>query len=130
MTGASRGIKAGCQTYTWEMLGNSWDGGPDDLLAAVADGGYAGIEITDTMIGHYADRPDAFAAALKDKGLALVAYSMASKSGFTRKRPRYGTPLDRFRRHVSRRAHIDGLRHRHVRWPSRRQIRDISRILQ
>jgi len=83
MTGASTGIKAGCQTYTWEMLGNSWTGGPDDLLTAIADGGYAGIEITDTMIGHYAERPAEFASALEDKGLALVAFAMASKSGFT-----------------------------------------------
>ncbi|UVC12103.1 sugar phosphate isomerase/epimerase [Rhizobium sp. TH2] len=77
------GIKAGCQTYTWEMLGKSWTGGPDDLLTAIADGGYAGIEITDTMIGIYADRPADFAAALEDKGLTLVAFDMASKSGFT-----------------------------------------------
>jgi len=84
MTGASAGIKAGCQTYTWEMLGSSWTGGPDDLLTAIADGGYAGIEITDTMIGHYANRPGDFAAALEDKSLTLVAFAMASKSGFTR----------------------------------------------
>jgi inosose dehydratase len=83
MTGASTRIKAGCQTYTWEMLDNSWTGGPDDLLTAIADGGYAGIEITDTMIGHYADRPADFAAALENKGLTLVAFAMASKSGFT-----------------------------------------------
>ena len=50
-------LKVGCQTYTWEMLGDRWTGGPDDLLKAIADGGYAGIEITDTMIGHYAGRP-------------------------------------------------------------------------
>jgi inosose dehydratase len=83
MTGASAGIKAGCQTYTWEMLGNRWIGGPDDLLKAIADGGYAGIEITDAMIGHYAERPTDFAAALEDKGLTLVAFAMSSRSGFT-----------------------------------------------
>jgi inosose dehydratase len=83
MTGASAGIKAGCQTYTWEMLGKNWTGGPDDLLVAIADGGYAGIEITDTMIGSYANKPSDFAAALEDKRLTLVAFAMASKSGFT-----------------------------------------------
>jgi inosose dehydratase len=83
MAGVSAGIKVGCQTYTWEMLGDRWSGGPDDLLEAIAEGGYAGIEITDTMIGHYADRPADFAAALKNKGLTLVAFAMASKSGFT-----------------------------------------------
>lgn len=60
-------LKVGCQTFTWEMLGKNWTGGPDDLLTAIAEGGYTGIEITDTMIGHYADSPDDFAASLKDR---------------------------------------------------------------
>ena len=76
-------LHAGCQTFTWEMLGDAWHGGPDDLLAAVAAGGYAGIEITDTMIGHYADRPQAFSRALGDHGLTLVAFACGSASGFT-----------------------------------------------
>jgi len=76
-------LKAGCQTYTWEMLGRAWTGGPDDLLAAIAAGGYAGIEITDTMIGAYVGRPQAFAAALAAHGLTLVAYACGSTSGFT-----------------------------------------------
>ncbi|TIO09849.1 sugar phosphate isomerase/epimerase [Mesorhizobium sp.] len=65
------------------MLGGRFAGGPDDLLKAIADGGYAGIEITDTMIGRYADRPAEFAAALKSSGLALVSFAFGSKSGFT-----------------------------------------------
>ena len=76
-------LKIGCQTYTWEMLGDRWHGGPDDLLDAIAGAGYAGIEITDRMIGAYVDRPDAFAAALQRRGLELVAYACASESGFT-----------------------------------------------
>ena len=44
-------LQVGCQTYTWEMLGDRWTGSADDLLAAIAGGGYAGIEITDNMIG-------------------------------------------------------------------------------
>ena len=24
-----------CQTFTWEMLGDSWTGGPDDLVDAI-----------------------------------------------------------------------------------------------
>jgi inosose dehydratase len=99
MTGASAGIRAGCQTYTWEMLGNSWTGGPDDLLTSIADGGYAGIEITDTMISHYADKPGDFAAALEDKGLTLVAFAMASKSGFTL-REEISSDLDTARRWI------------------------------
>jgi sugar phosphate isomerase/epimerase len=76
-------LKVGCQTFTWEMLGKNWNGGPDDLLEAIAEGGYAGIEITDTMIGHYADSPDNFAASLKKHGLTLASFAMGSKSGFT-----------------------------------------------
>ena len=81
--GKSTRLRVGCQTYTWEMLGDRWTGSADDLLAGIADGGYAGIEITDTMIGHYADRPEAFAAALEKHGLTLVAFACGSASGFT-----------------------------------------------
>jgi sugar phosphate isomerase/epimerase len=76
-------LKFGCQTFTWEMLGDTWSGGPDDLVTAVADGGYIGIEITDTMIGSYASRPADFARQLDDSGLALVAFAMGSDGGFT-----------------------------------------------
>lgn len=76
--------KIGCQTYTWEMLGADWKGGPDDLLAAISAGGYAGIEITDNMIGRYDADPEGFARALAENGLDLVAFAVASDSGFTR----------------------------------------------
>lgn len=76
-------LKAGCQTYTWEMLGNGWAGDADDLLAAIASGGYSGIEITDSMIGHYKGRPAPFASALEKHGLTLVSYACGSESGFT-----------------------------------------------
>lgn len=76
-------IKVGCQTFTWEMMGKDWTGGTDDLLKAIAAGGYVGIEITDTMIGAYADRPLDFAAALEANGLTLVSIAFGSDSGFT-----------------------------------------------
>lgn len=76
-------LTIGCQTFTWEMLGDAFTGGPDDLLAAIAAGGYSGIEITDTMIGTYADDVDGFAAALDGHGLTLVAFAMGSPTGFT-----------------------------------------------
>jgi inosose dehydratase len=75
--------KIGCQTYTWEMLGPKWTGTADDLLGAISSAGYAGIEITDRMIGSYANRPAAFATALKAHDLDLVAFACASPSGFT-----------------------------------------------
>ena len=76
-------LRAACQTFTWEMLGDAWQGSADDLLSAIAQGGYTGIEITDNMIGHYKGRPDAFGDALQAHGLTLVAYACGSSSGFT-----------------------------------------------
>jgi len=83
MTKGKSMLKPACQTYTWEMLGNAFRGGPDDLLAAIGGAGYQGIEITDTMIGAYAGRPAAFAEALAQNGLVLVAFACGSASGFT-----------------------------------------------
>ncbi|MEJ1938579.1 sugar phosphate isomerase/epimerase, partial [Nostoc sp. NIES-2111] len=65
------------------MLGDAWRGDADDLLRAIAAGGYAGIEITDAMIGRYAGDPSAFADALSREGLAFVAFAAASPSGYT-----------------------------------------------
>ncbi|AVA25641.1 sugar phosphate isomerase/epimerase [Rhizobium sp. NXC24] len=79
----TRDLKVGCQTFTWEMLGEVWTGTPDDLLSAISAGGYAGIEITDTMIGRYGTKPSEFARALRDNGLQLVSFAFGSKSGFT-----------------------------------------------
>lgn len=76
-------LQLGCQTYTWEMLGDRYQDGPDKLLEMIAEAGYAGIEITDRMIGHYRDRPQAFASALSQNGLKLVSYAIGSDSGFT-----------------------------------------------
>jgi sugar phosphate isomerase/epimerase len=76
-------VRIGCQTFTWEMLGDGWRGDADDLLAAIGGAGYSGIEITDRMIGKYRDAPAAFARALAGHGLTLVAYACGSASGFT-----------------------------------------------
>lgn len=81
MTGKQ--LHIGCQTFTWEMLGDKWNGGPDDLLHAIGAAGYKGIEITDVMIGKYADKPAEFAQALSKAGLALVSFAFGSDSGFT-----------------------------------------------
>lgn len=76
-------LRFGCQTFTWEMLGAGWTGGPDDLITAISNAGYSGIEITDTMIGAYADRPSDFSRKLSDAGLKLVSFAFGSDSGFT-----------------------------------------------
>jgi sugar phosphate isomerase/epimerase len=97
----------GCQTFTWEMLGEAWKGGPDDLVAAIAAGGYAGIEITDTMIGGYARRPTDFARRLDNAGLKLVSFAIGSESGYT-ERERIAADLEDVRRWADFAAHFPG----------------------
>jgi sugar phosphate isomerase/epimerase len=77
-------IRIACQTYTWEMLGADWQGKVTDLLDWIAGAGYAGIEITNTMIGEFADRPAEFARELERRDLELAAFAYASATGFTR----------------------------------------------
>lgn len=100
-------LSIGCQTYTWEMLGPRWRGGPDDLIEAIAAAGYAGLEITDAMIGTYATRPEAFARALDRGGLSLVALAVASSSGFT-ERDRIAADLESLRRWLDLAARFPG----------------------
>ena len=76
-------LRVGCQTYTWEMLGQNWKGSVDSILDAVAQAGYEGIEITNSMIREYARRPAEFAKAIKQRGLGLGAFAYASPAGFT-----------------------------------------------
>jgi len=75
-------IRVACQTYTWEMLGEGWRGSVTDLLDWIAGAGYAGIEITNTMIGEFEERPEAFAEELAERNLNLAAFAYAT-SGFT-----------------------------------------------
>ncbi len=100
-------LRFGCQTFTWEMLGASWTGGPDDLVRAIAGGGYAGIEITDTMIGSYAGRVADFARRLDEAGLALVSFAFGSDSGFTEK-GQIPADLEAARRWTDFAAHFPG----------------------
>lgn len=76
-------LMVGCQTYTWEMLGSAWRGSVDDILDAVAGTGYQGIEITNSMIREYAERPKDFANAIDRRGLTLAAFAYASPAGLT-----------------------------------------------
>lgn len=101
-------LKIGCQTFTWEMLGDKRSPGPDALLLAIAEGGYQGIEITDTMIGHYAARPDDFALALQSNGLELAAFAFGSSSGFTQ-RERLEEDMDTAARWLEFTAHFPGV---------------------
>ena len=74
--------RIGCQTYTWEMLGDRWEGTPDDILDLVSDAGYDGIEFSNTMIGSYYRAPDRLSASLGARNLELAAFAFAA-DGFT-----------------------------------------------
>ncbi|MDZ4087927.1 MAG: sugar phosphate isomerase/epimerase [Tabrizicola sp.] len=100
-------MRFACQTFTWEMLGPAWTGGPDDLVQAIAAGGYSGIEITNTMIGAYGTRPNEFVRRLSDAGLTLVSFAFGTDSGFTEP-PQIGADLDAARRWVDFAAHFPG----------------------
>ena len=100
-------LKFGCQTYTWEMLGSAWTGGPGDLVAAIAYGGYTGIEITDTMIGPLSDHPREFARRLDDAGLTLVSFAFGSDGGFT-EREQISADLEAARRWIDFAANFPG----------------------
>jgi len=76
-------IKIGCQTYTWEMLGDKWTGSVDDMVDMVARAGYSGIEITNTMIGKYYDTPDEFRKLLDEKEIKFCAFGFIPIRGFT-----------------------------------------------
>ena len=84
-------MRIGCQTYTWEMLGGQWRGGPRDILDAVAAAGYAGVEFSNVMIGEYWERPSEFEAELRRRGLSCAAFAYAT-TGFTDP-ARYGDDL-------------------------------------
>jgi inosose dehydratase len=75
-------LSIGCQTYTWEMLGDAYAGGPDDILDAIAEAGYDGCEFTNATIAKYAGRPGEFRLAVGGRGLRVAAFAFAS-TGFT-----------------------------------------------
>lgn len=75
-------IYIGCQTCSWEMRGDDWTRPVDEILDAIAEAGYQGLEITNFMLREYAQRPDEFARALDERGLMLAAFNY-SRAGFT-----------------------------------------------
>jgi sugar phosphate isomerase/epimerase len=65
------------------MLGKKWRGGVDDMLDAIASAGYDGVEITNTMIGDYFDRPADFAQALVSRRLKFASFGFVPLYRFT-----------------------------------------------
>lgn len=76
-------MKIGCQTFTWEMLGSAYTGGVSDMVGAIADADYSGMEISNNMIGGYDRDPAGFKALLAARNLDFIAYAFSVPSGFT-----------------------------------------------
>ena len=100
-------IRVACQTYTWEMLGDAWQGQVTDILDWVAAAGYDGVEISNYMIREFAGRPSEFGSELRRRGLALAAFAFSSSSGFTDP-ARYEADLDGARQTVEFLAGLPG----------------------
>ena len=76
-------IHVGCESYTWEMLGKEWKGAVDDILNIIAGAGYEGVELTNTMIGPYYDKPEEFAKALEKRKLRFPSFGFVPLHRFT-----------------------------------------------
>jgi len=76
-------FKIGCQTYTWEMLGESWKSHLDDILDIISGVGFEGVEISNNMIGHYFGKPEELKKVLSRKNLQLSAFAYSSSYGFS-----------------------------------------------
>jgi len=67
-------IKIGCQSYSWQMLGDEWKGTLIDILDAVAYAGYEGFECTLQILDDYYNKPPTkFKEALTQRNLELAA---------------------------------------------------------
>ncbi|TNC50564.1 sugar phosphate isomerase/epimerase [Rubellimicrobium rubrum] len=89
------------------MLGPAWRDRPDDVIGAIAAAGYAGIEISDAMLGCYSDDPGGLACTLDRHRLELVAVAVSSASGFT-ERDRAEGDLEGLRHWLDFVAHFPG----------------------
>ncbi|WP_167859078.1 sugar phosphate isomerase/epimerase family protein [Paenibacillus cymbidii] len=65
------------------MLGSERQGGLQEIIAEVAAAGYAGIEISNHVLGDYIDRPLEVKAMLDEHGMRLAAVAFSTPSGFT-----------------------------------------------
>jgi inosose dehydratase len=102
-------FRIGCQTYTWEMLGQKWKGSVDDMLDAIAAAGYDGVEITNSMIGDYYDRPAAFAEALVRRKLKFASFGFTPLHRFTDP-DRVDDEIENATRGIEFVAHFPGVR--------------------
>lgn len=82
-SGETGKLRVACQTYTWQMVGDRWLGQLEPVLDAIADAGYAGVEITWQMLGGWLDRPEEARQAFEARGLELAAVACSPSSGWT-----------------------------------------------
>ncbi|MFN8525800.1 MAG: sugar phosphate isomerase/epimerase [Chloroflexota bacterium] len=76
-------MRVGCQTYTWQMLGDAWRGTMGDVLDAIAAAGFAGVETTWQMLGPLLDNPERFGDMLARRGLSLAALALSPPTGWS-----------------------------------------------
>jgi inosose dehydratase len=78
-------LRVGCQTYTWQALHEQgrWRGDFANVLDAIAEAGYEGVETTPAMLGPLFDRPSQVGALLADRGLELAALAVSAPTGWT-----------------------------------------------
>lgn len=76
-------FKIGCQTYTWEMLGDTWKGSLDEVIDIISNIGFEGIEISNNMIGRYLENPGDLKKLLLEKNLQFSAFAYSSPYGFS-----------------------------------------------
>lgn len=64
-------LRIGCQTYTWQMQGDKWRGGIEQIARSVRRAGYSGIETTLFVLGELYEKAEAFARLLSESKLTL-----------------------------------------------------------
>lgn len=68
-------IQLGCQTYTWQMSGGTYDGRLDHIIKVTAKAGFAGVEPETRFLGKLAN-PQLLAEHLTTSKIALPALTL------------------------------------------------------
>jgi inosose dehydratase len=68
----------GCQTYSWQMSGETYRGRVPNILDVVARAGMNGLEAETCMLGDYYDDPEAMARELSARGVELTGVCLVA----------------------------------------------------
>jgi inosose dehydratase len=75
----SSGIRFGCQTYSWQMSGETYRGRLEHMAEVAGRSGFAGLEPEVVMLGErFAGDPAATGAVLAEHGLELAALTFVA----------------------------------------------------